>query len=100
MAIEVSDILFDNDDVVFFDGDLKVDLSDTQHVRDIFKLDLGQSRQFPLLGIGVYREKKGNTNKVLFKQRVRRMLNYDNYSVLNVSVNDQFQTTVYAERLK
>lgn len=98
----VKDIIFNGDDIVIDPvlGDLKVDYSDTQHVRDIFLLDQGQVRAVPLLGIGIRRQQAGTPGQSALKQIVRRNLTLDNYAIITLTVDANYTITPNVSRIK
>ena len=60
-------------DLIFVNGDIKIDESDTQHVEHILIADRGQFRQFPLIGVGISRYYHGSVNKQQLKQSTLQM---------------------------
>lgn len=99
METLVRDLIFTND-LEIENGDWKVSESDPQHVEHILKSDLGQVRQWALIGFGAYRLLKGVVNKQLLKQSARRNLVYDNYSVKSISIFDDLTIEPNCTRLK
>jgi hypothetical protein len=82
------DLITDADgDLIFLNGDIKIDESDTQHVEHILIADKGQFRQFPLIGVGIARYYNGSINKQELKQSVKLQLESDGYNVRQIVVD-------------
>jgi hypothetical protein len=95
------DLITDADgDLVFINGDVKIDESDTQHVEHILIADKGQFRQFPLIGVGILRFQNGSINKQALKQSVKLQLESDGYNVRQIVVetNENLKIEVDADR--
>lgn len=95
------DLITDADgDLVFVNGDVKIDESDTQHVEHILIADKGQFRQFPLIGVGISRYYNGSVNKQALKQSVKLQLESDGYNVRQIVVetNENLKIEVDADR--
>jgi len=94
----VKDIIFIENDIEIRDGDLFVAESDQQHIQHILTADLGQFRQWPLIGVGIARQINGPANRTDLKQNIRVQLRSDNFTVKNVDVSPNFEITINANR--
>lgn len=95
------DLITDADgDLIFINGDIKINESDTQHVEHILITDKGQFRQFPLIGVGVARYYHGSVNKQELKQSVKLQLESDGYNVRQIFVdtNESLKIDIDADR--
>lgn len=95
------DLITDADgDLIFLNGDIKIDESDTQHVEHILIADKGQFRQFPLIGVGIARYYNGSINKQELKQSVKLQLESDGYNVRQIVVDttDKLKIDIDADR--
>lgn len=88
MAIFKDIILDAEGDFSISNGDIFFGESDSQHVDHILLTDLGQFRQFPMLGVGIARLINGSINKIELSQKIRLNLESDNYNVSSVNVED------------
>ena len=89
------DIIIDDDgDISFFNGDFKVKESDSQHVEHIMISDRGQFRQFPLIGVGIYRLFSGSPNVQFVRQQIKLQLESDGYNVRQITINPQNITEI------
>lgn len=100
MAIYKDLIIDPTGDLVFINGDIKVDESDTQHVDHIVVADKGQFRQFPLIGVGILRMINGSPNRQELKQQIKLQLESDGYNVRQIAIdpNDMLSIEIDAER--
>lgn len=98
---DAKDIIF-KDDLEIRNGDLFVDYSDGQSIEFILKADRGQFRQWPLIGVGILRQKNGSVRPQELKQEIKLQLRSDNFKVktLNVISGDQMGIEIDAKRLK
>lgn len=81
------DIITDeNGDIEIINGDINVDLSDSQHIDFIVTADKGQFRQFPLVGVGLRRYINGPFNAQEIRQAIKLNLESDGYNVRKVSI--------------
>lgn len=92
------DLIFENNEMKIVGGDLFVDESDQQHIQHVLICDLGQFRQFPLLGVGIRRQINGSVNRTDLKQLIRNQLKSDNFTVKNIEVTRSFEITINAKR--
>lgn len=66
--------------LAFSDGDFQVGQSDQQHVEDIFDLQPGELKEFPLAGFGAINYIKRTITADEFKRDLKIQLNYDGYN--------------------
>jgi len=80
------DILRDeNGDLMFAKGDFAIGQSDQQHVMDIFDLQPGELKEFPLAGFGAINYIKRTITEDEFKRDLKIQLNFDGYT--NAKIN-------------
>lgn len=79
------DILHDNGNVLFENGDFKTGESDQQHVGDIFITQPGENKEFPLCGFGAISYIKRSITESEFKRDLKLQLEYDGY--LNTTID-------------
>lgn len=94
--------LDDDGDLVFSGGDLKIDLSDKQHIKDIINSNTGWWKQFPLVGVGIdyYLNSSGKDQQL--EREIKIQLIADGYSVERPIVTrtvDSFTIQPNADRL-
>lgn len=99
MAVESKDILFDGD-VVIENGDFKVIDTQQQQVADIVLAHQGQYKQFPLTGVGIREELNGSTSRQVLKQKIQLQLQADNFRILRISVEENYDIGINATRLR
>ncbi|MBK6611837.1 MAG: hypothetical protein IPI59_15675 [Sphingobacteriales bacterium] len=96
------DILLTNDhDLQFEKGDLKVDLSDEQHIAHILVTDKGNWRQYPLLGVGLHRWLEADTSQeqiLTLKNKIKQNLIYDNFDVKSIKIDTYDNIKIDAAR--
>ena len=95
---EVKDIIFESDDLVIFNGDLKVIESDQMHIEHILRAEKGHFREQPLLGVGIENNLNGPISQSQLKQDIKIQLIKDNYAVKQILVNEEFEISVNATR--
>lgn len=89
------DILHDdNGDLLFENGDFKIGASDQQHVGDIFIMNPGENKEFPVLGFGAIRYIKKTIIESEFKRDLKLQLEYDGY------INADIDTSNGIENIK
>jgi sulfate adenylyltransferase subunit 1 (EFTu-like GTPase family) len=97
----VKDILFDvNDDIIIENGDFKVSESDQMHIQDIFTVDKGQFKQYPLIGASIGKLRNSTSDRQSIIQALKLQLKSDDYKILNLNINSSFVIEVNAVRLK
>lgn len=80
--MNVMDFKLDNDgDLVFEKGDLKLDFSDKQHIKDIISSNTGWWKQFPLVGVGVQYYLNSSGLQQQLEREIKIQLVADGYSV-------------------
>jgi hypothetical protein len=82
-----TDILLNNNDCLFSDGDFSAGASDEQHIIDTIAAFKGWWKQYPLDGVGVAYYQKGNVDKQDLTKNIRIQLQSDGYRVDNPTVN-------------
>ena len=100
--MDATDIILENDDIVIKNGDIKVGLSDAQHVEHIMRSSKGQYYQHPLVGVGIYGWINSKLPNQELRQNIKTQLESDNYRVTDIEfeTEDGFSVTVDAKRLK
>jgi hypothetical protein len=96
---KVQDILLKGYDLIIQGGDLLVADSDGQHVQHICVADKGQYKQYPLLGVGLFRKINGPFNLQETKTDIKIQLRADNFTVNKVEIGQDFDIDIEAERI-
>jgi hypothetical protein len=79
------DIIIDSTgDMEIANGDVNVNLSDSQHIEHIITTDRGQFRQWPLVGVGLLRQINGTISQQSLRQQMKLQLESDNYNVRKI----------------
>jgi hypothetical protein len=78
-----------NTDIEVENGDFKIGYSDQQHINHILQAEKGQFYQYPEIGYGTNRLVNANINIQTEKQKIKKTLEDDNYSL----ANDQIKIT-------
>lgn len=103
---KATDIKLDNDGDLYIDpntGDLKIDLSDKQHIKDIINSNVGWWKQFPLVGVGVQYYLNSSGFQQQLEREIKIQLTADGYSMERPKVTSlpdgTFNIEPNAERL-
>lgn len=92
----MQDILLENDDLSFRNGDLLTGTSDTQHQRHILLAHPGQYRQYPAMGARIVSLlSNDDPNAVLLE--AKRNLEYDRMKVGNIRFTAEGKLTIDAK---
>ncbi|MES2382598.1 MAG: hypothetical protein V4538_16235 [Bacteroidota bacterium] len=78
------DLKIDSDGDLYIDpltGDLKIDFSDKQHIKDIINSNVGWYKQFPLVGVGIVYYVKSSGLQQQLEREIRLQLKSDGYSM-------------------
>jgi hypothetical protein len=78
------DLKLDEDGDLYIDpatGDLKIDFSDKQHIKDIINSNIGWYKQFPLVGVGIQYYLNSSGLQQQLEREIRLQLTADGYSV-------------------
>lgn len=81
------DIALDQNDLVIFDGDLAVAISDEQHIADTINAFPGWWKQEPQDGVGIFQYINSSGKEQELARSVRMQLQDDGYSVNNPIIN-------------
>jgi hypothetical protein len=94
------DILLDNDDLIFANGDFSISDSDQQHIQDIVFENTGAYKQYPLVGVGIINYLNSSGAQLILTRNIKSQLETDGYRVDSVkfSENDVSNFTVDAVR--
>ena len=98
-----TDLLLQNNDLQFKDGDFLIGASDEQHIEHILVADKGNFRAYPLLGIGLLQYVNSPTNtvsKTELKGKIKRQLEYDGYNEVFVQINSVLDINIQAQRIQ
>lgn len=102
--IQALDIALDNNnDLQIANGDFVIDYSDEVHVENILKSSKGEWKQYPLLGVALYKKIFMPTSElqlVSLKKNIKIQLEYDNYRVKKIDVTNLNQTIIDCERIR
>lgn len=92
----MQDIILENDDLSFRNGDLHTGTADTQHQQHILLAHPGQYRQYPAIGAGITNLlKDDNPNAILLE--AKRHLEYDRMKVGNIKFTAEGKLIVNAK---
>jgi hypothetical protein len=96
----VKDIQLSEGDLLFFNGDFKIDFSDEQHIEDIISENIGAYKQFPLCGVGIIKYLSSSGTQQILRNEISTQLSTDGYTVnsIDFSGNDTAKFTVDAVR--
>ena len=83
-----NDILHDNGELLFVDGDFKVGHSDLQHVQDIVLSQKGEWKAHPLCGFGAINYIKSRITTSEFKRDLKIQLEYDGYKNVDIDFDE------------
>lgn len=73
-----NDILLDKEnDLLFQNGDLKVDESEMQDVGLILQTNQGEWKQYPVVGANLVREVRGIENRSVYERNLRIQMKLD-----------------------
>lgn len=86
------DILIDdNDDLLLENGDFVIGESDQQHVLQVIEQQLGETKEFPLVGFGAINYIKTRITEAEFKRDLKVQLNYDGYLNPTIDLSGGFE---------
>lgn len=97
------DILFEDGELVWLNGDLVEAESDQVAVDDIICSAKGEWREFPALGVGIVRflNSDGSINRVSLLRQISIQLQYDEMRVEKLAIDPQTRAIqVQATRLR
>jgi hypothetical protein len=95
------DFVFDeNDDLKIVNGDWAIEQSDDQNIEAIILAEKGQFYETLLLGYGIYRRQYGPFKKNQERKDIRQELKRDNYDVVSLIIDDNFNIDVDANKVK
>jgi hypothetical protein len=95
------DLIFDlDDDLTIENGDFAIGQSDDQNIEAIFLAEKGQFYENLLIGYGVYRRQYGPFRKNVERKAIRQELKRDNYDVVQLEIDNNFNITVDANKTK
>ena len=103
--MKANDLKLDEDGDLYIDpntGDLKIDLSDKQHIKDIINSNTGWWKQFPLVGVGVQYYLNSSGLDQQLEREIKVQLTADGYSVERprvIRTPDSFTIEPNADRL-
>lgn len=80
-----TDILHNDGELLFADGDLMVGQSDEQHVQDIVLSQKGEWKEHPLCGFGAINYIKSRVTTSEFKRDLKIQLEYDGYNNVDIA---------------
>ena len=95
------DFIFDdNDDFIIEDGDFAVGQSDDQNIEAIILAEKGQFYENLLLGYGIYHRQNGPFNKNQERKEIRQELRRDNYDIVQLDIDRNFNLAIDANKVK
>lgn len=87
-------------DLLVVDGDFSVYESDQRHIEHILVSEKGGWREWPVLGVGLFRFLNGVGTKNELQKKCRLQIQYDNMKVQRLTVTDLGKIDIQAVRLK
>jgi hypothetical protein len=78
----------ENGSLAFANGDFATGQSDQQHVEDIFDLQAGELKEFPMAGFGAINYIKRTITAAAFKRDLKIQLNYDGYNDATIDTSN------------
>jgi hypothetical protein len=82
------DLLHDDEgNLMFKNGDFDMGESEQQHVGDIFLMQPGETKEFPIIGFGAINYIKSRISDFEFKRNLKLQLEYDNYKDANINTS-------------
>lgn len=84
----MQDFLLDEDgDLMIEDGDLVIGFSDQQHQNDLLLIDKGNSKEFPELGVGIFKFLESEDRSALLRE-IKIQFNADGMNVTDVGYTE------------
>lgn len=93
-------ILDENNDLKISGGDFAIEQSDDQNIETILTAEKGQFYETPLIGYGIYRRILGAFKKNKERKDIRQELQRDNYDVVRLDIDNNFEIFVDANKVK
>jgi hypothetical protein len=78
------DLKLDDDGDLYINpntGDVEIDFSDKQHIKDILTANVGWYKQFPLVGVGIQNYLNSSGMQQQLEREIKIQLTADGYSV-------------------
>lgn len=75
-----------NDDLEIRSGDLLLEESEQQHIKDIVEANKGEYRQNPLVGVAILNVLNGSETIDSISKRIALQLEFDNFNVEEISL--------------
>lgn len=95
------DFIFDeNEDLQIEDGDFAIGQSDDQNIEAIILAEKGQFYESLLLGYGIYTRQYGSFKKNQERKAIRQELKRDNYDVVQLEIDSDFNLILDADKIK
>lgn len=88
------DIIHDDGELKFRNGDFLIEESDRQHVEDIIEAVQGEFKGFPYAGFGAVLQLKKNANDSRFKRDLKIQLEYDGYKSSKIDLTDGYENVI------
>lgn len=79
------DILLNEGDLDFENGDFKNGLSDNQHITDIIQSSPGAYKQFPLCGVAIINYLNSSGAQNILNREIRVQLQTDGYTINDIT---------------
>ncbi len=86
--MNTTDIVLQENDLAFFQGDFRLGDSDAQHIEHLLSAEKGNYAQFPTVGVGIGQYQNGTATSDQISREIRLELQRDGYQVAAVEVRD------------
>ncbi len=97
----MDDIIFEDRDLKFKDGDFDIENSDQQGIEFIVRARPGHFLQWPTLGIGIDSQKMGTIDKQSLRADIKKHLIDDDYRINKIEIGsglDELITSIDASK--
>jgi len=93
-------ILDSNNDLIIENGDFAAKQSDDQHIQAMLQASKGQFYENPLFGYGITTKLNSPVRRSVEKRSIRQEAKNDNYNITYLTVSDELEITIDADKIK
>lgn len=98
--MDVKDIALDeNNELIFENGDFKLDYSDSNHIQNIIDSFPGFWKQFPDCGVGIQSYLCSAGMQQALKNEISKQLSIDGYTVDGLKITEDYKITLNTTRI-
>lgn len=94
----MADILLNENDISFVNGDFQIGESDQQEIESVLIAFKGEFKNTPLLGAEMPRMLKARNTRQGITREVNEQLKYDGFQKIDFKIEDAENFTIKAER--